>query len=163
MLLAFSEIYTLQKAVWTEEDFDKMSWHDVYIHALTFGPRDREFILDIDYMFAWVEAEPPNKHYSFWMSPATLVFKTTVDFRAQLEDPLGLRVMRVTRKTTQSGQEGDTPLAREKWDWTIELLQGEISFSSVGFTQHIRRPPIRAFSQEFSLKERGGISFARSS
>jgi len=46
-----------------------------------------------------------------------------------------------------------------EWKWTIEFIEGEIIFYSIGFKQYTRSAPINIKSQSFSLEERGGISF----
>jgi hypothetical protein len=147
--------------VWTHDDFDEMGWHDVKIHAITFQPEEYEFILDIDYIFAWVDPDPPSPGFSFWISPATLVFQNTWDFNAELSDPMGLRIMDVTRKDPRLPKNAAFVATKTEWSWKIELLQGEFTFSAAGFSQYIRREPIRILTQEFTLQERGGISFDR--
>jgi hypothetical protein len=161
MALRPDEIYTLEKPVWTHEDFASMGWHDVVIHAITFRPEVYEFVLDVDYIFAWVDPQPPSPYFSFWISPATLVFQNVVNFKAQMEDPLGLQIMGISRKDPRPPRNADSIPLKTEWTWTIDLLQGEIEFSSAGFCQYIRRSPIRVSAQHFSLEERGGISFER--
>lgn len=51
-----TEIYRLEKAVWTEKDFEVMNWHDNKIHSFaTFTdekkPWKNEILFDIDYIF----------------------------------------------------------------------------------------------------------------
>ena len=166
MTLKSTDVYQLTKTLWTHDDFDEMGWHDVVIHAITFQPEKYEFILDIDYIFAWVEPEPPSPGFSFWVAPATLVFENTWDFRAELSDHLGfqigLQMQGITRKVGRAPKTPAFVNTQTGWTWTIELVQGEISFSASGFSQYIRRNPIRVSSQQFSLQERGGISFERS-
>ena len=161
MALNPTDIYTLGKTIWTHDDFEAMGWHDVVIHAITFQPEKYEFILDIDYIFAWVNPEPPSPYFSFWISPATLVFENVHNFKAQLEDPIGLQIMGVSRKDAVVPRNADCIKFKTEWTWTLDLLQGDIEFSSVGFSQYIRRNPVRVSSQHFSLEERGGISFDR--
>ena len=161
MALRPDEIYTLEKPVWTHEDFDSMGWHDVMIHAITFCPEDYEFVLDVDYMFAWVDPEPPSPGYSFWMSPATLVFQNVNNFKAQIEDPLGLTIMDISRKDPRPPKNVEYISLKTEWTWTIDLLQGRVEFSAAGYRQYTRRTPIRASQQRFSAENRGGISFDR--
>ena len=133
-----------------------MGWHDTSIHAITFAPEQHEFILDLDYIFAWVEPEAPSPGYSFWISPATLVFKDVRNFSANLGDPLGPLIMHVAREE----QTGSDSL---EWSWTMDLLHGKVTFSASGYIQYTRKLPIKCQSQELSLAERGGISFDRPS
>jgi hypothetical protein len=161
MALKPGEIYTLEKSVWTHEDFESMGWHDVTIHAITFCPKAYEFVLDVDYIFAWVHPEPPSPGFSFWVSPATLVFQNVINFKAQIEDPMGLQIMDINRKEPRPPKNADHIPQKIEWTWTIELLQGDIEFSSVGFRQYTRRKPVRIPAQQFSTDERGPVSFDR--
>jgi hypothetical protein len=161
MALRPDEIYTLEKPVWTHEDFERMGWHDVTIYAITFHPEAFEFVLDVDYIFAWVDPEPPSPGYSFWISPATLVFQNVTDFKARVEEPLGLQIMDINRKDPRPPKNAAYLPSKTEWKWTVDLLQGEIEFSSIGYCQYTRRKPIRVSSQQLTLEERGRISFDR--
>jgi hypothetical protein len=51
---------TVAKTIWTDADFDAMSWHDNAVHAVAFEPQPsdpRRLLLDIDYIVEWV---PPG-------------------------------------------------------------------------------------------------------
>jgi hypothetical protein len=148
----------LEKTVWTEADFDRMGWHDASVHALAVLPDSFELVLDIDYILKWVDAVPPNPHFSFWVSPATLVFhgvqdvETSISFQ-YIELPT---IQDIHRPDPTSANRGDNP-AR----WKIELHQGSISFRADGFKQFFRREPVHGDQQEIDLEQRGGLSFAR--
>jgi hypothetical protein len=49
-IVSMKELYELEKTLWTETDFEIMSWHDCPIHALAFDKEDK-LLLDIDYIF----------------------------------------------------------------------------------------------------------------
>ncbi len=161
MPLRPDQIYTLEKSVWTHDDFERMGWHDVAIHAITFRPEVYEFVLDVDYIFAWVDPEPPSAYFSFWMSPATLVFQNVIGFKAHFEDPLGLQILDISRKDPRPPKNAHQIPLKTEWTWTIDLVQGEMEFSAAGFCQYTRRKPVRCASQEFSLEQRGPVSFDR--
>jgi hypothetical protein len=158
MSLPPSDIFKLEKSIWTDSDFDAMGWHDVVIHSFTYQPYSGELLFDIDYIFAWVEPEPPSSGYTFWVAPVTLVFKNMCEFIAELEGPLPLEVMHISRKDPRPPKNA-AHVEGTEWTWTLELQQGRINFAAVGYTQFTRRRPIRTESQSFSLGERGGISF----
>jgi hypothetical protein len=157
-MLKSTDIYQLEKSVWTEEDFDQMGWHDVLIHAITLDSEKQEFTLDLDYIFAWVEPEPPSPYYSFWISPATLVFANIGDFKANLAEPPGITILGIERSEPRPLSYTEVP---REWTWTMNLLQGEITFKATGFKQYTRKSPVRCKAQRLSLEERGGISFTR--
>src|SRR5262245_5139205 len=68
----------LEKYVWTDADFDRMGWHDCYIHAFHSGLRPErgefDFLLDLDYIVRWLAPQSPETVFSFDIAPATLVF-----------------------------------------------------------------------------------------
>jgi hypothetical protein len=43
--------------------------------------------------------------------------------------------------------------------WMMELLEGYIQFTSEGFTQIVRQPPVYSDGQYLDGEARGGISF----
>jgi hypothetical protein len=160
-MLLPGQLHVLEKAVWTEADFDRMSWHDVVIHALAFDTTNHELLLDIDYMFAWVDPEPPSKYYTFWMAPCTLVFRNVTDFKASIDCGLGLQLQGIMRTDHRSPRNVDSIAEKTEWTWTLDANEGEISFSSVGYTQFTRKAPTLSMSQSFDLNARGGISFMK--
>jgi hypothetical protein len=161
MPLSPRQIYKLEKAVWTEADFDQMGWHDVVIHGIAFDAAKYELLLDIDYIFAWVDPEPSSKYFSFWISPCTLVFRNVPDFKAGIDGGLGLQLQGLTQANPRRPRNADFITEKTEWTWTLELNQGNISFSAVGFTQFTRKTPKHWESQFFQIDERAGISFEK--
>ena len=60
--------------IWTDSDYDSMSWHDNYIHAISFDAEEDLFDLDIDYITEWVRLKKGDDYFSFSVAPATLEF-----------------------------------------------------------------------------------------
>ncbi|MBS1771750.1 MAG: hypothetical protein JST82_02735 [Bacteroidetes bacterium] len=154
-----SETYILEKAVWTEQDFDQMSWHDVQIFAMSFLQQDDGLIhlaFDIDYIFKWVHPHKPGGYFSFWLAPCTLIFENvynlelnidTKNYSAEIEiDRIEMNGLNVFGERMFS-------------NWQINLHNGSIDFESTGYKQIVRREPILNKGQYFDLSERGGISF----
>ena len=100
MPLAYDQPFEVKKSLWTEQDFDEMGWHDVHIHALAFDSENFELLLDIDFLFAWVDPAPGEKYYSFWISPCTLAFSNVHSLKAQIEGGFGfgLEISEVSRE-----------------------------------------------------------------
>jgi hypothetical protein len=161
MPLSPQEKFALQKSVWTEADFDKMGWHDVVIHGISFNPSQYELLFDIDYIFAWVNPDPPSEYFSFWVSPATLVFRNAYDLKVNIETGLGLQLQGIERNEEREPRNAAYIKDKKEWRWTLEGNEGDILFYSVGFTQHTRQYPKHIKRQSFTLEERGGISFER--
>ena len=71
----------LSKATWTDADFKIMGWHDCRVHAISVGEYEDDtlpparLLLDLDYVVRWVEPARPARHFTFWITPAPLVFE----------------------------------------------------------------------------------------
>lgn len=160
-MLKPGESYTLEKSVWTDADFAQMGWHDAVVHALGFDSAGSELLLDLDYLFAWVEPEPPSAYYSFWIAPSTLVFHQVWDLKMSYDASLGFQLLEIQR-----GEERPCPYAppgapRQERHWMLDGVEGSISFWAGSYTQHTRCSPRHHQRQSFRLAERGGFSFDR--
>jgi len=156
------DIFILDKSIWTQDDYEKMGWHDCNIYGLIFSPLDdigtTNLIFDIDYIFKWVNPIPPKRIFSFWISPCTLIFKDTfaltinIDRRGGATDMLEIADLLLIDKVEQE---------KNKWiyEWSIDLQEGNINFKSSGFDQIVRQKPILTDSQILTFEERQGISF----
>ena len=72
----------MAKTVWTDADFDAMSWHDNAVHAVALeSAQDHpgRLLLDIGYILEGILPEPPATTLSFWICPASLVFDQAWD------------------------------------------------------------------------------------
>ena len=159
MPIAPTDTFALEKAIWTDADFDVMGWHDVHIHGMAFHAEKYELLLDIDYIYAWVDPEPPEKHFTFWMAPCTMIFSNVHSFTASVESGLGLEISELSREDAGRPRNADYIAKEKEWKWLFDCQEGDLSFLSVGFQQFTRRPPVRAKSQVFGWDERGGVTF----
>jgi hypothetical protein len=152
----------LEKAIWTEEDFDTMGWHDSYIHAISFGI-NYELILDIDYIFKLIQPTEANGYFKFWVSPCTLVFENVNDLKLNIEisEPFELQISDITRSNPQRPINADYIKREIEYYWTIETQQGNITLKSVGYKQYVRQQPILQDSSLIGFIERGKASFDR--
>jgi hypothetical protein len=151
-----SNIYQLEKTLWTQEDFETMGWHDSLVYGIAFG-ESFQLLLDIDYIFKWVLI---GNTYHFWVSPCTLVFEKVYNLKFDLEFPdIELEIDNLTRNNPQFLANTDVNIGNTVMDWVIETQQGEISFKSVGYKQYVRQLPRYLPSQTVSLNDRGGVSF----
>ena len=151
--------YDLEKSIWTEQDFDKMGWHDSSVYGIAFGT-PYELSFDIDYIFKWVNPVKLGQPISFWVSPCTLLFKDAfaltmnIDRRGGMTDMLEIADLYLVGKVEQE---------KNKWiyEWNIDLQEGHINFKSSGFDQVIRQRPVFTDGQFLTLDERNGISFSQ--
>ena len=156
--------YILEKSIWTQDDFDDMGWHDANIYGMIIErgkePWQGNLIFDIDYIFEWIHPVPPQKYFSFWVAPCTLIFKEVYELRIDIDQQGNtLDLFDFDDITMLSKKELDN--GSTIYEWLLELHIGDIQFKSLGFDQIIRKAPIYTNSQVLSLEERGGISFSK--
>jgi hypothetical protein len=150
----------LEKAVWTDGDFDAMGWHDATVHAIAFNEDEHnaELLLDLDYIVRWIDPEPPAEHFSFLVAPATLVFENVwyLDGELGAAERTLLQIQDIHRHDPENDRQREMGLQR----WVVEWSQGhELTLLASGFRQHFRRRPVHGCAQRLELDERGGISF----
>src|SRR3954453_6756640 len=121
--------YQLEKKVWTNTDFEQMSWHDCNIYKIRLT---KDLELDIDYILQWNKPDLEGLPFTFWVAPVTLVFTSvqnlTFDFNIAFEDTFEIEDI----ERSENGKQ---------YSWTIITRQGDINFSSEEFEQFIRQQP----------------------
>ena len=152
--------YELEKWLWTESDFEIMGWHDARVYAIAFSPKKFEIAFDIDYIFQWVHPKQNETYFSFWVSPATLVFDNVYDVEFDIGSYNGgLEIDAIKRESVGAPRNAQAIGKNEEWIWTIECQEGEIKFRSAGYKQYIRAKPVFG-GQTLNLETRQ-ISFNR--
>jgi hypothetical protein len=154
--LKMAEQYQLEKNLWTDADFEKMSWHDCPIHAIFFR-NDCQLLLDIDYIFKWVLMKN-KKHFQFWIAPCTLIFDNVYNIQFESTNT-NLIIDSICRESPRVPENAEYINKDTEYDWIIETTVGEISFTSVGYTQYVRNIPTLLRTQSIDMLTRGGISF----
>ncbi|MBN9391495.1 MAG: hypothetical protein J0I20_25915 [Chloroflexi bacterium] len=141
--------------VWTDRDFDFMGWHDATVHGLVFRPQNYSFALDLDYILKWVEPEPPESFYSFWVAPATLAFENV----SELEIAIQSNLPQLTLFGIERDDERPVPNGHLKsWRYILDADQGTITFRATGFTQKFRNLPVFTRQQSLTEQERGDFN-----
>lgn len=137
----------VNKSIWTNDDFEFMGWHDCPIYGIRF---DNEILIDLDYILKW-ELDTTKKAYSFWISPATLIFHNVSNLHIDINLDFinGIEILDINREILK-----DT-----KTKWIIGAQEGTITLIASGYTQYIRRIPLLTTSQCLSEIERNGYSF----
>lgn len=154
------------KREFTHAEFDSLSWHDNEIYAFEFrvgdpdeGDWTSDLVFDIDYIAEWVQDGP---NVRFLVAPATLVFHGVTDLRFDIDSGTeGNQVALVLPSIAAIEREpiGDQKiyLDRPYYRWSIRLNgtpNGEIHFGAVGFTQTLRRDPVRCEQQRLPRSQR---------
>ncbi len=125
-------------AIWTDQQFAEMSWHDNHVHGLQIVARAHgsgELILDIDSIEDWIQAQDGS--FEFRIRPSRLCFHEVYDLRIEVDfkaataalGPFSIHTIR---------REEERREAYVALVWTIEINwpKGEISFLAAGFTQN---------------------------
>jgi hypothetical protein len=106
----------------------------------------------IDYILSWNKPELEGLPFTFWIAPATLIFKSirnlTFDFCNSFQEYFEIEDIERT-----GGENGHR--------WTIIIRNGEIQFDSEGYEQYIRQEPFFQFEQNISFIDRNGCSLER--
>ncbi len=143
-------VYQLEKNIWTDTDFPQMGWHDCHVYQLKLA--ERELILDIDYVLQWNQPEIEGMPFTFWITPATLVFNDvdniSFDFSKGFDG--GVEIDDIVLTEHEAGRH-----------WTIITQQGDVQFNASGYRQFIRQEPFFKYGQIIPYIERYGHSIER--
>lgn len=135
---------------------EDINFHDCKVYSLGFNSEENQFLIDIDFIVEWIEK---HGYYLFQVVPSTLVFENVWDLNIDISMDAELIIDNIKRlnPTTPRNIKYLSPATKE-YDWTIELLQGEINFKSIGFRIYKRKEVRKQKSQSIKMEERGGFS-----
>ena len=144
------------KAKWTTEDFESLSWHDCHVHGFTLdafktddGTADVTF--DIDFIVEWTC--PAGGPFEFRVAPANLTFHRVFGLRIDVDYAAAGAGMTPFSLDGIERQNLDYP-GSFRWRLPINWPGGAITFDSPGFTQVLRRSPILVGRQQLTPEER---------
>jgi len=123
-----------------------MGWHDNHIYKISLT---EDLEMDIDYIFKWNQPDLEGLPFTFWVAPATLIFKNIKNLKFEFD--IGVK----------DSFEIEDIERESKNQWTVITRQGDIQFNSEGFEQFIRQDPSFQFGQAISYAERNGFSLDR--
>ncbi len=136
-----------------DAEFDSFSWHDNHIHGIAFqnpdGNYDFDLVFDIDHILEWIKT--PDGHFEFMIAPTNLIFhdvaNLVIDLKLGYKQHLEISDIERTEIVTEHG--------RKMFRWQIDTpTNNKISFEATGFTQTLRKPPIRKRRQWLDECER---------
>jgi len=161
--------YELEKYVWSQDDFDRMGWHDCCIYSIAFFPfvfpdnpndvdsyKPSELAIDLDYIFEWIDPEEGDVYFRYMISPSTLVFSNVYDIQIKSKN-CEMIIDSITRDDERKRKNKKSI----DWLWKITCHSGSICFRSEGFLQYTRKAPELCHNPWRELEKRGGISFNR--
>jgi hypothetical protein len=141
--------------LWTDVEFDQMSWHDNHVHALRIvetGDGAGDLILDVDHIVEWIKGDPG---FQFRIVPVTLTFHDVMFLRMSLDyaTPTAafgpFMIHAIERRTEQRPR-----YLAHLWKVEISWPRGEITFEARGFTQRAMAGPVLSQGQCLSAEER---------
>ena len=151
-------MYQLTKALWDDSDVAVMGWHDSTVWPMLVNPGDYEFLIDLDYIFEWVEPRTGEVSFKFWVAPVTMVFDNVESLRIDIESSNGaIEIADLYRENPELTSHGE--FTRHTYRFSCQ--DGEFSLKSTGFHMFVRQTPILCEGQSRNLLERGGVSFER--
>jgi hypothetical protein len=146
------------RAIWSTEDFDDMSWHDVHVHGLRIvgndgGDGTAELVFDIDYILEWIKCDD---HFNFVVAQATLQFhrifglQISLDYKKPSAGMCAFSLAGIEREqvATSTGQISYT------WSMNINWPSGKIAFESPGYTQRVTGKLITQARQSLAPAQR---------
>ncbi len=147
---------------WTQADFKAMSWHDNYVHGVTFDVDvdtwRSDLVLDIDHIVEWLCEGATCR---FQVAPATLRFHDVTDLRFDVDwgdsgHRTALHLVSIDGISRRLVADQKICLDRPYWAWRIEINwpRGTITFGASGFTQTLSKPPVLCDEQALSAAQR---------
>ena len=143
--------------IWTDAQFDSLSWHDNHVHALRIieGPHGTGTLaLDIDYILEWLPSEE-RKGYRFRICPAELRFLNVTDLRIRLDYATATAAVGpFSLAGISRREEARQHYTAQIWTLAINWPGGEISFAASGFEQVATGGPVVAEQQWLAAQQR---------
>jgi len=141
--------YQLEKWIWNQDDFDRLSWNDCYIRAVAF---EDDILFDLDYVFYTEFSKVNSAEPKYWLSPVTLIFKSPESFTVDMKmDAInGFRIIYIYKK-----------ISNKKLCYHLQGYEGSMMIECEEFDMIVRRPPSLQISTALPDMERGSISFAK--
>lgn len=156
--------------IYTEADFDRLSWHDCHIWAIGLHAGDpdegnwtSDLTLDLDYIVEWICRVGGGGE--FRVAPASLVFHGVTDPKIDIDwgrsgHQAALHPASIDRVERELVHNQKVYLDRPYYRWTVHLnwpADGEIAFGAVGFTQTLRTEPVLTTKQYLPFSERSRL------
>jgi hypothetical protein len=117
-----------------------------------------EFMLDLDYIFNWVQPEAGEEGFKFWVAPVTMVFENASDVKIGIDSKQGtIQIDNLLRTALRHSPNGEFV----EYAYHFECQEGEVCLDATGYKLFVRAAPSLLTSQSFELQLRNGVSFER--
>lgn len=146
----------MPRQVWTDRQFDDMSWHDNHVHAIRIvegADGAGDLVLDLDHIVEWLDE--PNRGFRFRIAPALLTFHGVMFFRISLDyaTPSMAFAPFAIHDISRRAEQRERYVA-QLWTISLNWPNGEIAFEARGFTQRTAGEPILSDGQYLSPEQR---------
>jgi hypothetical protein len=148
----------VDRSRWTSSDFEILSWHDCRVYGFRLEERDHgtaEVQFDIDFIVEWLGHDDGS--FDFRVAPATLTFHDVFGLRFELDYATvgaGMTPFSLAGIEREEIQHHGRQISY-RWRLPINWPEGMVMFESSGFTQVLRRAPLRVGRQSLRPAERG--------
>lgn len=149
---------------YTQDAFDRLSWHDCHVWRLELRSGDPErqdwtadLVLDLDYIVEWICQTDGTCR--FRVAPATLAFHQAGDLRIGIDWRLPGQPAWLHELSIDSIVREPAP-SPNFHHWTIRLnwlRGGLIAFTASGFTQVLHSEGLLTDRQKLTPSERAGL------
>ena len=151
--------------VFTEADFDGLSWHDNPIYGFSIDNDinlwKSDLVFDIDFIVEWLCGV--GSRTQFKIAAATLTFHHVTDLKVGVDwgdsgQQVAVAEMTLDHIARQRVEKQLICLDRPYYRWALRLNSprpgGEIRFGASGFTQVLRQEPVVCDEQKLKPAER---------
>jgi len=150
----------MTQQVWTEADFERMSWHDNHVHGIRLVQGENgegELVLDIDHILEWQNGEGTG--FAFRVQQATLIFhgvmfpRIAIDYASASAAFGPFMIDGIERRVEQRER-----YEQQIWRLPITWPGGHIEFEARSFTQRADGPSYVSSSQLLKPEQRRPIA-----
>ena len=134
-------------AGYSEEDLDRLCFHDCHVKAISWQASKYEIVLHIDYIVEWIQPESPGAVFRFWICPAEIRFQNVDGARLQMDWKGGLPKCIIDGIIR--GESRRAPTGVEESFWDIEFIEpaGSMSLWATGWKLVFTGSPVLSHSQ----------------
>lgn len=133
------------KQSWDSDDFDKMSWSNCRLYAMTFPDESFKIHFDIDYVYQWSVEKDFLVGKCQWTFNDVSNLKIEIDFGQSML----LSIIDVERSNTYLSPNGRVMLR----DYKINFDEGLISFVSSGFIMKSLTSPLSSLKMDLGRND----------
>ncbi len=142
--------------VWTQDDFEEMSWHDNHVHGLSLAEGEHgsgTISFDLDYILEWIKRDSGD--IVFRLAPADLTFHEVTNLVVHLDyDKPAAALSPFSLDSIVRIEERRASYTASVWKLNLNWPEGYISFEASGYVQTLRGDAVIKDQQVLRGEER---------